>query len=415
MSRRAPAEGRLDVVFVGVLPPHPGGSAITSALLLSGIARSGHTVRALVPVAEQTRGLSQAFAARNPDIRFTFFPVPYHNVTAESPPPADYRAKQRRSVRRGLRGILDERRPDVVIIGRETFASCVVPLVKEARLPCVLRVSGSLADAVVRGAYPKRLQSGVTSAFRRADVVVVQAEHMAAALRSLGAANIHTIPNLVDLKRFRPGPKNPEVLRRLGCSEDDIIVLHPSNLKDGKRPLDVVDSAKESLKSEPKLMYVVAGDGPLRGEMERHCRNARILSRFRFTGWLDYDQMPDYMRSADMVVVPSAHEQQARVYVETMACGRLLLASNISAARELVDDGKSGLLYPVGDWRALAERTLAAAGSRAMRIRVGRGARLRASAHDAALILPRFLSLLAATAARSNHPGRYPAGADERT
>jgi glycosyltransferase involved in cell wall biosynthesis len=55
--------------------------------------------------------------------------------------------------------------------------------------------------------------------------------------------------------------------------------------------------------------------------------------------------MPDYINLADIVVMPSAAETQALVYLETQACARLLLASDIPGAREVIVDGETGLLF----------------------------------------------------------------------
>ena len=50
--------------------------------------------------------------------------------------------------------------------------------------------------------------------------------------------------------------------------------------------------------------------------MEDACRRMGIVERVRFVGWIDYDRMPDYLNLADIVVMPSEAETQARVYLE---------------------------------------------------------------------------------------------------
>ena len=120
------------------------------------------------------------------------------------------------------------------------------------------------------------------------------------------------------------------------------MVFHASNMKPCKRPLDIVRSAQQVLEAAPNVVYLIAGQGPLLEEMKQLCQDLKIWKSFRFTGWLPYDSMPDCFAAADLVVMTSSVEQQARMYLEAQASGRILLASDIPGAREVVEDGKQG-------------------------------------------------------------------------
>lgn len=112
------------------------------------------------------------------------------------------------------------------------------------------------------------------------------------------------------------------------------------------------------------------------------CRREGIHENFRFVGWVEYDRIPDFINLADLVVMPSEAESQARVYLETQACARLLLASDIPAAREVVVDGATGLLFRKGDIDDLTAKTLLAAGDAGLRADIGRKGRDRVQAHS---------------------------------
>jgi glycosyltransferase involved in cell wall biosynthesis len=71
----------------------------------------------------------------------------------------------------------------------------------------------------------------------------------------------------------------------------------------------------------------------------------------------------------------SEAEGISRVYIEALACERPLLASDIAAAREVIEDGRNGFLFPLGDHRALAECILAFLGDPALCNEVGRSGR----------------------------------------
>ena len=139
--------------------------------------------------------------------------------------------------------------------------------------------------------------------------------------------------------------------------------------------LDIVGSAEQVLRHNPDVVYVIVGDGPSKAVMEECCRQRGILGNFRFVGWVEYTSMPAYLNLADIVVMPSEAEALALVYLEAQARGRLLLASDIPAARELVQDGQTGLLFRMGDVDDLAAQTLRAAGDADPRAAIGRRAR----------------------------------------
>src|SRR5581483_4211837 len=179
----------------------------------------------------------------------------------------------------------------------------------------------------------------------------------------------------VDPAHFAPRPRDAALARALGIRDDDLVVAHLSNLKPWKRPLDLVASAALTLPSNPRLLYLVVGDGPLRAAMEDACRRAALTERFRFVGWVDHEHVPAYLSLADLVVMPSHAEARALVYLETQACGRLLLASDVPAAREVIVDGKTGLLFEQGSLADLAAQTLRAAADPDLRARVGAAAR----------------------------------------
>jgi glycosyltransferase involved in cell wall biosynthesis len=119
-----------------------------------------------------------------------------------------------------------------------------------------------------------------------------------------------------------------------------------------------------------------------------------IRERFAFTGWVAHECVADYLNLADVVVMPSESEGQARVYLETQACGRTLLASDIASAREVVVHGKTGLLFRRGDIKDLTEKTLAAAKDPQLRKSIGRQARARVGIHALDTVVAAYDAML---------------------
>ncbi len=368
------------LLYVGTLPPHQGGSALVAAQVLPGLAARGYGMDAVAPI---TEAAGDDFAALNPEIAVRRFTVPYLDTSPDTPPSEDYRRLERESIERLVTSSIEAERPDAIVIGRESFAPHVVDLA--AGIPTVLLIQGATTMGILGGSYPPELAERLLGRLRQVDVAVTSARHMQATLAELGVPGVRVIPNPVDLERFRPAPRAPG---------GDVVVAHLSNLKSLKRVSDLVEAAEIALKEEPGLTFVVVGDGPCREEIEAGVADLRLQAAFRFPGWVGHEEVPGYINDADVVVMPSAGEAQALVYLETLACGRTLIASDIPAAAEVVEHGRTGLLYPTGDVPALAEAILTAARDPELRARLGREGRSSTRGHSLDRVVAAYDELL---------------------
>ena len=360
--------------------------------LLAALTQRGHRIRALAPT---TSSGSSCEDAVNSNFEVTFFTVEGFDSYANrpyfgQPGPAEYRLKEGEQIRQKLLRIVTEDRPDIILIGREAYVWHVPEVSKSFKIPSALLVHGSDSAAILRGTYPRETTGPFIEQCGKVDVIITMATHWGNSLRRLGFRNVVAIPNPVDLQLFLPGPKPNHLLSSLELSSDDVIVLHASNLQRVKRPLDIVRSARFALEKNPALAYVTLGDGEYREAMEELCRQDGIADRFRFTGWVEYHRMPEYLNLADIVAMPSEHERQSMVYLEAQACGCVLIASDIPAAREVVDDGETGLLFRVGDAEDLAEKTLTAAGDPTLRQDIGRKSRSRVNVNSLERVAARY-------------------------
>ncbi len=156
------------------------------------------------------------------------------------------------------------------------------------------------------------------------------------------------------------------------------------------------------------VVYVIVGEGNLLEEAVRASRTLRVDDRFRYVGWQSYEQIPKYINLADIVVLPSLGEGLARVYLETQACGRVLIASDIPPAREVVEHGETGLLFPVGDVDGLAQRCIEAAQDPGLCARIGRAALERVQRNDIGAAATHYLDSFEALVQGFTSRGRRP-------
>jgi len=382
----------LKILYIGTLPPHPGGSGISGYQLLGGFAGLGHTVRALAPVTPATQNLGRKFDSAHASINVTRFEVPHFEIPPYFPYPDACMRVEQAAVESAFAGLVAQDRPDVVLIGRETYARYVPQISHTHNLPCSLIIHGGLTHGIIDGTHPLESAQQLLAEYRKVDLLITPAEHMAANLGRLGVTTL-VIPNAVNTEMFSPA-QNGAVFRSTLADEHDIVVTYAGHLRPLKRSLDLVQVAETALRQNPRLMFVIVGDGPLRNVMEDNCRQMNIIGRFRFTGWVEHHSVPAYINAADIVITPTAIENQALIYLEAQACGRLLLATDIPAAREVIKDGETGLLFRVGDVEDCAAKLLMAAADSSLRTAIGRKARAGVHSHALERIVASYLDAM---------------------
>jgi glycosyltransferase involved in cell wall biosynthesis len=390
----------LDILYVGTLPPHQGGSAISAAQLLGAFSAGGHTVRALAPASRPQIERGDPFAQLHPRIAVQRYVVPAPYTTAYRPADGDYQRAEGEGIRRLLPAMIAERRPDLLFMGRESFAAHVPAIAGADGVPCVLRAAGATTVGIVEGTYPSSAAAPLIEQWCRTDLVITPSNAIAEQLRHLGVERIQVIANAIDLDMFRPGVRDGHLSAELAVPDRSTVIAYIGNLNERKRPLDIVRSSVQALARCPDAVYVIVGDGALGGEVFDTARALGVERSFRYVGWQPYEQIPRYINLADIVVMPSFGEGLARVYLETQACGRVLVASDTGAAREVVADGETGLLFPVRDVAALARACIRAAHQPELRAHIGRAALASVQRHDIRVAVPRYLAAFATIAQR---------------
>ena len=384
----------LDILYVGTLPPHPGGSALSGAEILKGLAADGHKVRAIGPVTPATRLAAASWDRAHPSLEVRRFEVPFFQTEPMHAVAGAYRRAEGEAVQHRLEDELAVRRPDVLFAGRETFAPHVAPVARRDGLPWLQRVAGGLVLGILEGTVPEDQSRVFLGAMAEAQRIVSPACHMGDKLASLGLTGALAIPNTIDTSRFHPGPRSGELLADWGIPPHAPVVAHISNLKAIKRPLDAVECADEVMRAVVDAIFVLIGDGPMRPDMEAAIAERCLASRSRVVGWVTYEEMPDWLRLCDVVLLPSRNDTQPRVSLETMASGAVLVASDIPALRGVADHGHSALLHPVGDVAEMARLALSGLGDSDVRERSRTTGPRVAENHSPGHTIPAYASLL---------------------
>ena len=207
MARRQP-EPPMDILFVGPLIPLPGGAAISMSQLLIGLAGRGHAVRAIAPITAAALAAGQAaFGRSQGGVEVAWFEVPWFEIATGVPPSDSYRQLEADRIESALFTAIACRRPDVILIGRESFSWHVPPLAHRERLPSILLARGHPSRNILDGTYPAAAATHYLRRFRQVDLIVSPARHLVEGFAQLGLAPVEFIPNAIDLRRFATRPK----------------------------------------------------------------------------------------------------------------------------------------------------------------------------------------------------------------
>jgi N-acetyl-alpha-D-glucosaminyl L-malate synthase BshA len=157
------------------------------------------------------------------------------------------------------------------------------------------------------------------------------------------------IPNFVDLSRFRPQTHSrlePNMLFMRSSSGCKVKIIHVSNFRPVKDPQSAAHiflGIREKIEAE----FWLVGDGPEMGAMKTiFAQNGREQD-VRFWG-LRRDVAP-ILAQAHLLLMTSLFESFCLAALEAMACGLPVLATNVGGLAEVVVDGLTGFLFPVGD------------------------------------------------------------------
>ena len=352
--------GLLDLLVVGPLPYRnkgqdvdQRGGVLYNVALLQGLRRLGHDVRVLATGPPQPGRLEPGDLG--PDISVEWFAVEY--LTARTPPAPAEVEKRCGQLERAVDRAIAERRPDLVVLGHEAqvfYADACL----ERGLPTVLFAHGVPTHGLLDGVYPPSALEALLERLSAIDLIVTVSRHLEAILRALGLVRVRTIRTGIDAEAFSPRRKDPALLASHGIEDDRFVVGSFSRMRAIKRVADLVASAELVLRSQPRVLFLLAGDCPERQAVVDLVERMGLGESVRFLGEIDHTCVPDYMALCDAVVLASEREGFGLSVLEAQACGRAVIASDIPAVRELVDDRRTGRLFPVGDVEALADRIL---------------------------------------------------------
>jgi N-acetyl-alpha-D-glucosaminyl L-malate synthase BshA len=200
--------------------------------------------------------------------------------------------------------------------------------------------------------------------------------------------DIAVIPNFVCQSEYQRHPV-PE-LRASLAPQGDPLLVHVSNFRPVKRPVDCVEILARVLKKGIQTRLVMVGDGSEKTNVEHRARCLGVYENCVFVG--KQPKIVDYLSAADVLLLPSEQESFGLAALEAMACEVPVIASRVGGVPEVVTDGETGFLSEVGDVEKMANDAARLLTDAALRSEMGKRAREFAISHYRTdIVIPQYI------------------------
>jgi glycosyltransferase involved in cell wall biosynthesis len=230
------------------------------------------------------------------------------------------------------------------------------------RKPLLVHLQGQLLSLPPGGVSRLRRWAMVTLArfvCRRADMVRCVSRSLMHTAVNMGIppSRLVYLPSRVDTEVFSPKQATiwrPAIREEL-CAEQSKVLLFVGTFSIHKGVRYLIGAMPQVVRRHPDVKLVLVGSGPLEPRLRELVQRLGVTESVVFLGRTPYDQMPQLIAAADVLVLPSLNEGLPRVILEAMATGLPVVATWVGGIPELVMDGRTGLLVRPGDEGALAD------------------------------------------------------------
>lgn len=215
------------------------------------------------------------------------------------------------------------------------------------------------------------------------------------------SSKIVVVPTGVDTSFFQPSVDRRSARAAVGVHDDSLLLLGVGRLAGVKQFDRLVDAVARLGQLGVRARLLLAGEGPMRPDLERQARELGIADRVELRGFCDGPALRALMQAADLQVCSSAFENFSLAILEGMACGTPVVGTPGGGTPELVGDVDPDLVLPNDSSAAMAELIARLSRQPGRLAALGASARaMVAERYDWERIVDRLDSLLAEVTAR---------------
>jgi 1,2-diacylglycerol 3-alpha-glucosyltransferase len=168
---------------------------------------------------------------------------------------------------------------------------------------------------------------------------------------------VHRISTPVNLEKFSNyDPKKVESIKEKYHHKK--IIFFVGRLVQAKNIPVLIDAFRDVLNKYNKAVLLVAGSGPQEQELKEKIKEANLGDQIILLGAIDHDDLPNYYKACNIFVLPSTNESFGKVLLEAAAAKKPSVASSTNGAQEIIQEGETGFIVPIGDKDKLGKMIL---------------------------------------------------------
>jgi glycosyltransferase involved in cell wall biosynthesis len=298
----------------------------------------------------------------------------------DRPRPADWAA-----------ALVEELRPSALHAATpNALAQLALALRERYGIPVVYEVRGfkyaphdaTIGEGRVTGEVEAAKLAADVASMRDADAVVTLNEGMAREMVSFGVPGDHifVVPNVVDAEAFAPGPRDPELARRIDAAAGDTVVGYVSTFQAWEDFDTFIKAMGQLHERGVSVRGLLVGAGPQAAAVRRLVESLGLSKVISMPGAVPHHSIPSWYRLIDIFVVPRGLALRSFTVsplkpVEAMSAGCAVVVSRIPGLMETIREGETGVSYQPGDVGALTEVLATLAQDPARRRRLSENAR----------------------------------------
>ena len=225
--------------------------------------------------------------------------------------------------------------------------------------------------AIMLDRFTMRLADKIVAVSQRLEKFYIENE-------GIPKEKIITINNAIDLETIEQFKKNydRQTFRTgMGIGGDVTVIGIVGDLVKRKGHDCMIEAARIILKKNDKVVFLIVGEGPLKGDLIKKINDYCISDNFIFTGHVK--NVFHHLAAMDIFVLPSFAEGISRALMESMAMGISAVCSDIDGNLEAVVAGETGFIFPVNDYQMLVDKLLFLIRDEELRKEIGGRARAR--------------------------------------
>jgi L-malate glycosyltransferase len=211
---------------------------------------------------------------------------------------------------------------------------------------------------------------------------------------------VEVIPNFICGEDYQRQEDSP--LKREIAPNGEKILVHVSNFRAVKRPVDCVEIFAKVREKGVNAKLLLVGDGPESSAVRHHAKQLNVIEHCVFVG--KQPKIVDYISISDLLLLPSEQESFGLSALEAQACEVPVIASRVGGIPEVINDGETGFMSEIGNTDKMSDDAMILLQNENLRREFGkRGRELALARYSTSMIIPQYISFYEKVIEKAKH------------